>query len=83
MSSPNSRSTGSLSTDGNPYTTAGLLHYAQASGGVLTVYDGSTSGNLLCTVGDGARTMFTTPVAFGSSGVHVQISAGSAVIHIS
>ena len=81
MSSP-CKSSGSLSTDGNPFTGAGQLCYAEATGGTLTCYDGSTSGNLLCTVTSSGTQTFDHPVQYGPDGLHVQISAGSAVVHV-
>ena len=81
MSSP-CKSSGSLSTDGNPFTSAGQLCYAEATGGILTCYNGSTSGELLCTIPSSESQTSTNPVQYGPSGLHVQISAGSAVVHV-
>jgi hypothetical protein len=61
-------------------TAAGLLTYAQAVGGTLTLYDGSTSGRQLCSLST-AQQNFSTPVQFGSSGIYAVMTAGSGVIH--
>ena len=81
MSSP-CKSSGSLSTDGNPYTSAGQLCYAEATGGDLTCYNCSTSGELLCTVVSSGTQTFNNPVQFGPDGLHVKLTAGSAVVHV-
>lgn len=80
---PICKSSGSLSTDGMIGSTsgAGLLCGAQAIGGTASLYNGSTSGTLLATVTSSGYHNFTNPITYGSSGLHVQISAGTAVIH--
>lgn len=89
MSSPNCLTSGSLSTDGTAYASAGLLHYVEidtAGAGVLSCYDGSTVGKLLCTVHSSntdGHINFTTPVQFGSSGLYITISTGTGLVHIS
>ena len=77
-------SSGSLTTDGAIGSTnnGGLLYGATAIGGVVTLYNGSTSGALLASVTSGYQE-YSNPITFGSSGLHIQISAGSAVIHFS
>jgi len=79
------KSSGSLSTDGMIGSTSagGLLHYGEAVGGILTCYDGSTSGALLLTVPSSHQISLVNPVSYGSSGLHVQISAGTATVHFS
>jgi hypothetical protein len=78
-----SRSSGSLSTDGMIGSTSGsgLLCGAQAIGGTVDLYNGSTLGTLLATITSSGYHNFANPISYGSSGLHVQISAGTAVVH--
>ena len=80
MSAPIARSSGSLSTNGTAVAGTGLLTYAEAVGGTLVCYEGSTSGEVLATIPSSGRQTFTTPVQF-SGGLWVTISAGTATIH--
>lgn len=77
------KTSGSLSTNGTVISDPGKLHYAEAVGGILICYDGSTSGDVLCTIPSSGAQNFSSPVSFGSSGLYVTISAGTASVHIS
>ena len=82
MSNPVVRSSGALSTNGVVAPETGLLTYAQAVGGTLTLYDGlSTGGDLIATVVSSASEHFAVPYKY-SQGLYATISAGSAhVVH--
>jgi len=81
MSSPKSISSGSLTTNGTVVAGSGVVTYAEAVGGTAILYNGSTSGNLIATITSSSYRVFNSPVTFGSSGLHITISAGAAVVH--
>lgn len=72
---------GSLSTNGTVKSGGGALCYAEAVGGDAVLYEGSTSGARLATVTSSGQQSFVHPVAFGSTGLYITISAGSATVH--
>ena len=81
MSSPKSLSSGSLTTNGTVATGSGVVTYVEAVGGTAILYNGSTLGDVLATVTSSGYREFTVPVTFGSSGLYITISAGSATVH--
>jgi len=81
MSSPIAYSSGSLTTDGVIKSGQGVVSYAEAVGGILTLYEGSTSGKLLATIPSSGNISFNTPMQFGSTGLYATISAGAGVVH--
>jgi hypothetical protein len=82
MSTPISKTSGSLSTNGTVTSGAGVVTYAQAIGGTMSLYDGSTSGNLLLTVTSSGYVPLPIPVQFSSTaGLYATFSAGSGVVH--
>lgn len=81
MSSPIGYSLGALTTNGSIASGAGLVTYAQAIGGTAVLYNGSTSGNQLATVTSSGYVSFNSPVQYGSSGLYITISAGTAIVH--
>lgn len=84
MSTPRSHSLGSISSTGSSIVSSGvgLITYVQAIGGTAILYDGSTSGTQLATVTSSGYVSFNAPVQFGSSGLYMTLSAGTAVVHI-
>lgn len=82
MSTPIARTSGSLSTNGTVTSAPGFVTFAQAIGGNISLYDGSTSGNLLLTVSSSNGTALPIPVQFSSTdGLYVTLSAGTGVVH--
>jgi len=81
MSSPIGYSLGALTTNGTIAPDSGLVTYVQAIGGTAILYNGSTSGKQLATVTSSGYASFNSPVQYGSSGLYITISAGSAVVH--
>lgn len=81
MSSPIGYSSGSLTTNGVVKDTNGVVTYAEAVGGIAILYEGSTSGKLLATIGSSNHVAFTSPVQFSSTGLYITVSAGAAVVH--
>jgi len=81
MSSPVGNSLGALTTNGTIATGKGMVTYAQAMGGTAILYNGSTSGTQLATITSSGYVDFHAPVQYGSSGLYITISAGSAVVH--
>ena len=82
MSTPISRSSGELSTNGTVTASAGVVTYVQAIGGTVSLYNGSTSGDLLITVTSSASQSLSSPVQFGSTdGLYITFSAGTGVVH--
>ena len=82
MSTPIAKSSGSLSTNGTVTAGAGVVTYAQAIGGDMSLYNGSTSGTLLLTVTSSNSIPLTVPVQFSSTdGLYATFSAGTGVVH--
>ena len=82
MSTPIAKSSGALSTNGTVVSGAGLLTYAQATGGTLTIYDGSTSGKRLATVSSSFYVPFGFPVQYNTSlYVTVSTTAMTGIVH--
>jgi len=81
MSSPQGYSSGSLSTNGVVKSDNGVVTYAEAVGGTAILYEGSTSGKVLATISSSNHVAFTSPVTFGSTGLYITISAGTATVH--
>lgn len=83
MSTPIAATSASLSsTAGTISANGGVVTYAEATGGLLSLYDGSTSGNLLLTCISSGRVPLTVPVRFSSTaGLYYTLSAGTAVVH--
>ena len=82
MSIPLSRSSGSLSTNGTVTSGKGLVTFAQAIGGDMSLYNGSTSGTLLLTVTSSNAISLPIPVEFSSTdGLYATFSAGTGVVH--
>jgi hypothetical protein len=74
------KSSGSLSTNGSVSPDAGALCSAQAIGGTVSLYNGSTSGALLATVTSSGFHNYSNPVTYGSSGLYITLSAGTGVV---
>ncbi len=80
MSSPLGYSSGALTTNGVVKSKAGVVTYVEGAGAV-SLYEGSTSGKLLTTLPSSGYRSFNSPVQFGSTGLYITISSGTAVVH--
>lgn len=82
MSKPFAITTGQLSTNGVVKTGQGTLTYAEAVGGNISLYDGtSTGGDLISTITSSNYRDFSTPIKF-NDGLYITLTAGSASVHI-
>lgn len=82
MSTPIVRTSGSLSTNGTVTAGQGVVTFAQAIGGTMSLYDGSTAGNLLLTVTSSYSIPLSRPVQFSSTaGLYATFTAGTGVVH--
>ena len=73
--------TGALTTNGVVRTGAGVLTYAEAGAGAVSLYDGLTTGaNLIATLSSSKSRSFDCPVKF-NAGLYITIGSGSAVVH--
>lgn len=85
MSTPISRTSGSLSTNGTIVSGPGMLTFAShetAAQNTMYLYDGSTSGNLLLTIPSSQPVNLNTPVQY-TNGLYVTLSTGSGIVHYS
>ena len=81
MSSPIGYSLGALTTNGVIRSENGLITYAEAGAGAVSLYEGSTSGKLLSTIPSSSHRAFTSAVQYGSTGLYITIASGTAVVH--
>ena len=72
-------SSGALTTNGTVKSDAGILTYAEAGAGAVSLYVESTSGKLLTTIPSSSYRDFSCPVKFSS--LYITVASGSAVIH--
>jgi len=76
-------SSGALTTNGSVATGQGILAYAEAGAGAVSLYDGtSTGGNLLSTIPSSSYRNFDTPIKF-KTGLFITVASGTAVVHLS
>ncbi len=76
-----SYSSGALTTNGSVKTQQGILTYAEAGAGAVSLYDGtSTGGVLLSTIPSSSYRSFNTPLKFKEA-LFITVASGTAVVH--